>query len=183
MSLVKVSGNASGTGTLTIAAPNTNSDYTLTLPAATGTLISTASTFAGTGPAFSAYQSTAQTLTANTITKVQLQTEEFDTNSNFDNATNYRFLPTVSGYYQINGSLTTEGTRTYNLIYIYKNGSNFKISNAGNNTTGTGASISALIYFNGSSDYVELYALTGSTQNLNATAQETWFQASMVRSA
>ena len=38
MSLVKVSGNASGTGTLTIAAPNTNSNYTLTLPAATGTL-------------------------------------------------------------------------------------------------------------------------------------------------
>lgn len=43
MSLVKVSGNASGTGTLTIAAPNTNSDYTLTLPANTGTLLSTAS--------------------------------------------------------------------------------------------------------------------------------------------
>jgi len=37
MSLVKVSGNASGTGTLTIAAPNTNSDFTLTLPQATGT--------------------------------------------------------------------------------------------------------------------------------------------------
>ena len=43
MSLVKVSGNASGTGTLTIAAPNTNSDYTLTLPTGTGTLLSTAS--------------------------------------------------------------------------------------------------------------------------------------------
>ena len=39
MSLVKVSGNASGTGTLTIAAPNTNSDYTLTLPQTTGTLM------------------------------------------------------------------------------------------------------------------------------------------------
>jgi hypothetical protein len=38
MSLVKVSGNASGTGTLTIAAPNTNSDRTLTLPDATGTV-------------------------------------------------------------------------------------------------------------------------------------------------
>ena len=44
MSLVKVSGNASGTGTLTIAAPNTNTDYTLTLPTNTGTLISTGST-------------------------------------------------------------------------------------------------------------------------------------------
>ena len=39
MSLVKVSGNANGTGTLTIAAPNTNSDFTLTLPQTTGTLM------------------------------------------------------------------------------------------------------------------------------------------------
>ena len=42
MSQVKVTGNASGTGTLTIAAPNTNSDYTLTLPTQSGTLITTA---------------------------------------------------------------------------------------------------------------------------------------------
>ena len=44
MSLVKVSGNASGTGTLTIAAPNTNTDYTLTLPQATTTLVGTDAT-------------------------------------------------------------------------------------------------------------------------------------------
>tara|TARA_R110000868_G_scaffold35536_3_gene127287 strand:- start:2902 stop:3759 length:858 start_codon:yes stop_codon:yes gene_type:complete len=39
MSLVQVQGNVSGTGTLTIAAPNTNSNYTLTLPQTTGTLM------------------------------------------------------------------------------------------------------------------------------------------------
>jgi len=39
MSLVAISGNASGTGTLTIAAPNTNSNFTLTLPQATTTLV------------------------------------------------------------------------------------------------------------------------------------------------
>jgi len=39
MSQVAISGNASGTGTLTIAAPNTNSNYTLTLPQATTTLV------------------------------------------------------------------------------------------------------------------------------------------------
>lgn len=44
MSQVKVTGNASGTGTLTIAAPNTNSDYTLTLPAATGNILTSATT-------------------------------------------------------------------------------------------------------------------------------------------
>ncbi len=44
MSAIQIQGNASGAGTLTIAAPNTASNYTLTLPTNTGTLISTAST-------------------------------------------------------------------------------------------------------------------------------------------
>jgi hypothetical protein len=44
MSSVAISGNASGAGVLTIAAPNTASNFTLTLPTNTGTLISTAST-------------------------------------------------------------------------------------------------------------------------------------------
>lgn len=44
MSLVTIQGNASGTGTLTIAAPNTNTDYTLTLPQATTTIVGTDAT-------------------------------------------------------------------------------------------------------------------------------------------
>lgn len=43
MSSVRLSGNASGTGILTVASPNTNSNRTLTLPDNTGTLLSTAS--------------------------------------------------------------------------------------------------------------------------------------------
>lgn len=39
MSNIKLSGNPSGSGSLTIAAPNTNSDYTLNLPAAAGTVL------------------------------------------------------------------------------------------------------------------------------------------------
>ena len=42
MSKVSIQGDASGTGTLTIAAPNTNSNYTLTLPEATGTMLTSA---------------------------------------------------------------------------------------------------------------------------------------------
>jgi len=44
VSLVKIQSNASGTGTLTIAAPNTNTDYTLTLPQATTTIVGTDAT-------------------------------------------------------------------------------------------------------------------------------------------
>jgi len=40
MSSVTISGNASGAGVLTIAAPNTASNFTLTLPVQTGTLVS-----------------------------------------------------------------------------------------------------------------------------------------------
>ena len=39
MSKVAITGNASGSGTLTIAAPNTNTDYTLTLPTEAGTVL------------------------------------------------------------------------------------------------------------------------------------------------
>jgi hypothetical protein len=38
LSKIAFSPNASGTGTFTVAAPNTNTDYTLTLPETTGTL-------------------------------------------------------------------------------------------------------------------------------------------------
>lgn len=39
MSSLKIQGNISGTGIFTIAAPNTNTDRTLTLPDAAGTVL------------------------------------------------------------------------------------------------------------------------------------------------
>ena len=45
MSKVKIQGNASGTGVLTVTAPNTSTDRTITLPDSTGTLATTADTF------------------------------------------------------------------------------------------------------------------------------------------
>jgi hypothetical protein len=38
MSKISIEGNASGTGTLTIAAPNTNSNFTLDIPSASGVI-------------------------------------------------------------------------------------------------------------------------------------------------
>ena len=132
-------------------------------------------------PAFSAYQSSAQSLTANTTTKIQFQTEEFDTASCFDNSTNYRFTPNVAGYYQINANINFTSSRTYTVLSIYRNGVSNKISNNGNGTTALGCSISALIYFNGSTDYIELYVLNGISQNVNTGANQTYFQAFLAR--
>jgi hypothetical protein len=182
MSQVAISGNASGTGTLTIAAPNTNSNFTLTLPQTTATLNVN-------GPAFSAYANTNQTITSNTFTKIQINTEEFDTNSNFDSTTNYRFTPTVAGYYQVSGSVnnysSTSPTRV--LAVIYKNGTAYKRFFDGAVSTGTfyaNSQGSALVYLNGSSDYIELYGLiVATTAIVNTDSSYVYFQASMVRGA
>jgi hypothetical protein len=136
---------------------------------------------AGTGTAFSAYQSSGQSLTANTITKIQLQTEEFDTDNCFDNVTNYRFTPNVAGYYQVNGAFSGPD-RTYYVIYIYKNGVAVRNSNAGNGTTSVGGSVSALVFLNGTTDYIELYALCGNTITSSAGQANIYFQASLARS-
>lgn len=53
MSQVRVSGNASGTGIFTIVSPNSNTDRTLTLPDATGTVQVSGSPISGTTGSFS----------------------------------------------------------------------------------------------------------------------------------
>lgn len=117
-------------------------------------------------PAFSAGLSGGnQSISTNTWTKVQLNTKTFDTNNNFDSVTNYRFTPTVAGYYQINSGLSiTYTTAGGSIIYsaIYKNGSAIKQSYSGYTTSGNvglyGTQfISALIFMNGTTDYLELY--------------------------
>jgi hypothetical protein len=189
LSIVKVQGNASGTGIFTIAAPNGNTDRTLTLPDNTGTILTTGT--AGVpvnGPAFSAYASSAQSVNHNTATKIAFQTEEFDTNSCYDNATNYRFTPTVAGYYQVNAGINWGGwTSTYTFVMVFKNGSEIKRgSSVPNNAVGLNNTISCLVYLNGSTDYVEIYGQhnNGSAQNTSAFgAPAVFFQASLVRAA
>jgi hypothetical protein len=58
MSKIALSGNASGTGTFTLAAPNSNSDRTLNLPDAGGTVVVTGTTPALNGITFPASQVT-----------------------------------------------------------------------------------------------------------------------------
>lgn len=140
------------------------------------------------GPAFSAYQSTAQSIAANTETKLQFQTKEFDTNSNYDNTTNYRFTPTVAGYYIITGRTQPNGVTTRLFTSIFKNGAEYKRSTdfAAASTTygqGYGAEVVALVYFNGTTDFVEIYAYSNIAINTVIGTSITSFQGVFVRSA
>jgi len=129
-----------------------------------------------TGPSFGVGLTTDQTITANTLTKVAFNQEDWDTNSNYD-STNYRFTPTTAGYYQINFVVQTSGTTGGR---IYKNGSEFMrigytaLSNDPINGT-------SLIYCNGSSDYIEAYVISSAT-NVYSTDAVCYFSGSMTRS-
>jgi len=168
-----------------------NTGWTTLLPILDGSITQAklASGVVGTGAAFSAYQSSAQTLTGNTLTKIQFQTEEFDTNSRFNNTGStvggipaYAFVPNVAGYYQVNASVNVATSATPISATIYKNGVAYKqLQNVSASTGGVGGS--ALIDLNGSTDYVEIYATITTGQALAAQKQLTYFQASMVRAA
>lgn len=140
-------------------------------------------------PAFSVYYNTSLSVTSGTYTKVPFNTKEFDTNSNFDNATNYRFTPTVAGYYQLNAGVYGTGTSaTYIQVALYKNGSKYKNTLAAmqNSTNGTGV-VTSVVYFNGSTDYVEVYAsVSGTSPSIVGSSGDTslvYFNGCYLRSA
>jgi hypothetical protein len=134
------------------------------------------------GPTFSAYQSSAQTLSGSTWTKLQLQTEEFDTANAFDSTTNYRFQPQVAGYYLFNGGLQVGTSQTNTLLGLYKNGGLVKtMQYSYNGQSGTYGS--AFVYLNGSTDYVEFYAYITIGQNLATGSSTTFFSGALLRAA
>lgn len=121
-----------GGGSVTLDANSTASNYTLTAPARSGNIITSAdsntvtqgmlaSGVAATGPAFSAYPSAQQNpVTVNTWVKVTLNAEEYDTANCFDSTTNYRFTPNVAGYYHLTGNINfNNGNAIYTGISIY----------------------------------------------------------------
>ena len=136
---------------------------------------------AGSGPCFSAYQSSSQTLSTNTWTKIRFQSKEFDTANCFDSATNWRFTPTVAGYYQLNGGFAITSNNTTLYLQIYKNGSSFKYMSQ--SITQAGMYGSCLVYFNGTTDYVELYGYVSIGQALANDYTQTYFQGNLVRAA
>ena len=197
MSIVLV---GSTSGSITLQEPAVAGTTTIDLPATSGTVLvaptaltvpNTTGTVmvSGNMPAFSAYASSGtQSVSSVTNTKILIDTETFDTNNNF--ASN-RFTPTVAGYYQINGCVYLSGTlMLYGSVRLFKNGSQYKVGSLIIPTTGTQtdcfSNVSDVVYMNGSTDYLELYAYTsysGSIVIVGGSTALTYFSGCLVRTA
>ena len=155
------------TSSVTIASPaSLGGDRTITLPdasvtLASGTMLATdgdGSSLTGlpaNTPAFQVYFTGDQTISNNTLTKVAMTGEIVDTDSAYDNSTNYRFtVPASEGgkyfffwriFCHVNGSPVTGAN-----VPLYKNGSAY---------TGTGTNWGVRIDDSNGFDYL---ALSGS---------------------
>ena len=138
------------------------------------------------GPAFSAYVSNAQVVGAGVFTKVMFRTKEFDTANCFDSTGTGRFKPNVAGYYQVNAALkqvAPSGGQWAALLYkngaAIKGGTDLGFPGAGN---GQGV-LSALVYLNGATDYIELFAISDVGSMVAASMTGSFFQAVMARGA
>jgi hypothetical protein len=112
--------------------------------------------------AFKATRNTNQSIARATHTKVQYATETFDTGGMYDNATNYRYTPTVAGKYVIcmfglfDGAFTL-GSRV--VFELYKNGALYAYYTTIISATNgfVSGSLTDIFDMNGSTDYVEGY--------------------------
>jgi hypothetical protein len=161
----------STSGTVTIQPTATAGTVTVTLPANNVNL---------TNGAFYAYSSVSTSFNNATSTKVSLATELFDVNNWFDTSTS-RFTPLIAGKWLFTGGVrfnTLDGLGEVSA-QIYKNGASYSETNssasAANRTFG--ANVCTIIDMNGSTDFVEFYALQsgGGTESNNTGANLTFF--------
>ena len=179
---------------------------TITLPANTGTVITTgssavvsqamlASGVASNGPtASAALTSGTVTITSSTWTKMALDYENWDTASCYNNTgstvgsiPSYSFLPSVAGYYMVNASVDSGASTNAGQVVagIFKNGSAWRYGNnvAVSGGSAYGSTVTGLVYLNGSTDYVSPYCYIGATTAKIASSYGTYFDVVLVRAA
>jgi hypothetical protein len=140
----------------------------------------------GTTAAGSVGKGVTQAIASAVFTKVTLSTVSSDPQS-WWNAANSRWIPTIPGYYQVDAMLTYIGITASSLYeaHIVRNG--LTVSNIlmqGNSAISgwVAGTQSAVVYMNGSTDYVELYTFqaTGVSQNVDGNTLRTNFAISLV---
>lgn len=159
-----------------------------TFPNLTGAMTQTQNTINNTlsGPAFSAYKSSNQSVTTGVATKVTFDTEDFDTWGAFSSS---RWTPGIEGYYDIAATIDASASAAPDvvLVEIWKNGAVHARGNQFNGAGATiiGASVQTKVFLD-ADDYVEVYVtVTGTSPVVGGQAASfariTYFGGNLIR--
>jgi hypothetical protein len=160
-----------------------SSGDTITIPSgATITNNGTQTGFGGTNVnLFRAYRNGQQTIDHSTVTKVQLNAENFDVNSKFDSSTNYRYTPASTGYYYLSAQASFSANNSSGdmlrrvYVHIYKNGAslvrkNLKFKDSGGDIIlDYSVSVDTIDNSTSASDYYEVFVETNNPNGANNT--------------
>ena len=178
MSKIRLTPNASGTGTVTLTVPYTSTDRTVTLPDETGTVITTESTQSKFPilvlPAISNYGTQALASSAFSSYTIQFDTshsEFVDTHSFFNSSTNV-YTPTIAGYYMIHyvlgigvGNNVTD--RVFAGISLNDDfGRGAQNWDGGNNFTVIPGAAHFILYCNGTTDNIRFKGYANNSSRL-----------------
>ena len=170
MSTIKVDNilKRTGTGTITLG----QSGDTIALGSG-----ASQTGFGGTNtPSFLVTRSGNQSISSGSATKIQWNSEIFDTDNTFDSSTNYRFTPAVSGKYFLHANASTDNESSSNThMTIRKNGSAIarnKVQNTNRNSIGVTITVDS-----DTNDYfdVEIMQDSGGGRNILSGSEYTWF--------
>ena len=166
--------------TITIGA----SGDTITIPTGASLTVPSGGLTGQNYPAFQATLSSDQSVTNEVTTKLEADTELFDTDNCYDNVTNYRFTPNVAGKYLVYTMFgfdsTANDTNVQQQIRLYKNTT--EVARSWQILTSDERLVvmspSFVQDMNGTTDYLELFgfisALAGSTTKFY---RDTWWGA------
>lgn len=135
---------------------------------------------------FSAYYNGSTSITNQTL-KIPFNTENFDTNNNFDPTTNNRYTAPVDGFYFINTQgwfgVAGAGSNEAATVFIYKNGSAIRDSEKSNGS-GTGdklprPSVTAFLQLT-AGDYIEVYMNAVGSRNIQGGSADTFLEGYLV---
>ena len=141
-------------------------------------------------PLFRVIRSDYQVLANNTDTVISFDNDSsgasFDTN-NFYNTSDYKFTPTIAGYYQLTAQLEFSLNSGNNLfgVMIFKNGAEalrVRRWNDGSNSN-VNINVTGIVAFNGSSDYAQTYGWQNSGGNISIIqgSGRTYFEGHYIR--
>jgi hypothetical protein len=158
--------------------------HTLVANSSTATGLEWQAPAGSSGPTFRAFaNSTPQSLTQSVLTKVTWSAETWDTDSYFASST---FTPLVAGYYLFTVGIGWDASPAgLGSVQFFKNGSVNSIvaydtvSNGAGNQTG-----SAIIYCNGTTDYIEVYGQSNAatSRSVYQDGTSSWFSGVWIRS-
>ena len=137
----------------------------------------------------SAYLASNQTIASGGANTVLTLTREFDPQSWWD-VSNYRFKPTIAGYYNISAQVFWSNggssTNQYNIQFADNTGATVVINQQLANASSIGQCfiVSTIHYFNGTTTYITLTAFNGTTGSVvitgSAEGSQTFFNGFLI---